>query len=205
MFDDLILLAKGGLTAYHGPVRTVEEYFAGLGIIVPDRVNPPDHFIDFLEGMVNPSSSSMVSYKELPLRWMLHKGYPVPADMQQDGVGNGLSSEGSGDHIVRMSSVDTDAGDQSFAGEVWQDMVSHLEVKRDILHHSFLRFHDQSNRRTLGILHQYKYFLGRIGKQRLRDSNGQAIDYLILLLAGACLGSISKVSDSNFGATIIAV
>ena len=50
----------------------------------------------------------------------------------------------------------------------------------------------------------------RIGKQRLRDSKIQVIDYLILLLAGACLGSISDVSDQSFGVsgyafTIIAV
>lgn len=38
----------------------------------------------------------------------------------------------------------------------------------------------------------------------------QAIDYLILLVAGACLGSLTKVRDESFGApgythTIIAV
>lgn len=50
----------------------------------------------------------------------------------------------------------------------------------------------------------------RVGKQRLRESRIQAVDYLILLLAGACLGSLAKVNDQNFGApgytyTIIAV
>ncbi|KAL6195805.1 hypothetical protein ACLB2K_031423 [Fragaria x ananassa] len=50
MFDDLILLAKGGLTVYHGSVKKVEEYFTSLGMAVPDRVNPPDYFIDILEG-----------------------------------------------------------------------------------------------------------------------------------------------------------
>lgn len=50
----------------------------------------------------------------------------------------------------------------------------------------------------------------RVGKQRLRDARIQAVDYLILLLAGACLGSLAKVSDQTFGAvgytyTIIAV
>ncbi|KAJ6311504.1 hypothetical protein OIU77_013294 [Salix suchowensis] len=50
MFDDLVLLAKGGLTVYHGPVKKVEEYFAGLGISVPERVNPPDHYIDVFGG-----------------------------------------------------------------------------------------------------------------------------------------------------------
>lgn len=50
----------------------------------------------------------------------------------------------------------------------------------------------------------------RVGKQRLRESKIQAIDYLILLLAGACLGSLTKASDQTFGAagytyTVIAV
>lgn len=50
----------------------------------------------------------------------------------------------------------------------------------------------------------------RVGKQRLREAKIQATDYLILLVAGACLGSLSKVKDENFGAqgytyTIIAV
>ncbi|KAL9264023.1 ABC transporter G family member 28-like protein, partial [Drosera capensis] len=48
------------------------------------------------------------------------------------------------------------------------------------------------------------------GKQRLREARIQAVDYLILLLAGACLGTLAKVSDETFGAlgytyTVIAV
>src|SRR5436190_5365648 len=83
MFDDLILLAKGGMTVYHGPVKKVEEYFTTLGIVVPERVNPPDYYIDILEGIVKPSGSNAVSAKDLPLRWMLHNGYDVPRDMLQ--------------------------------------------------------------------------------------------------------------------------
>ncbi|XP_016550690.1 ABC transporter G family member 24 isoform X7 [Capsicum annuum] len=50
----------------------------------------------------------------------------------------------------------------------------------------------------------------RVSKQRLREAKMQAIDYLILLVAGACLGSLTKVRDESFGApgythTIIAV
>ena len=50
----------------------------------------------------------------------------------------------------------------------------------------------------------------RVVKQRLREAKMQAIDYLILLLAGACLGALVKESDRTFGVagytyTIIAV
>lgn len=55
---------------------------------------------------------------------------------------------------------------------------------------------------------QFVFF--RVGKQRLRDARIQAVDYLILLLAGVCLGTLAKVSDETFGAlgytyTVIAV
>lgn len=159
MFDDLILLAKGGLTVYHGPVKRVEEYFAGLGINVPERVNPPDHFIDVLEDIVKPSTSSGISSRELPVQWMLHNGYVVPPDMQQNSAGHAILSS----RVTLHNQVDSDATleEQSFAREVWQDMRGNVELQRDIIRHNFLRSRDLSNRRTPGVLLQYKYFIGR--------------------------------------------
>ncbi|KAI3458951.1 hypothetical protein Pfo_015614 [Paulownia fortunei] len=207
MFDDLVLLAKGGLTVYHGPVRKVEEYFAGLGIIVPERVNPPDYFIDILEGMVKTSSSSGVSYTELPVRWMLHNGYPIPPDMRTNTAGPAMQTMNIDQGHDFPDSV---TEEQSFAGEVWQDVKANVVQQRDMIRHNFLKSTDLSYRRTPSILLQYKYFLGRVGKQRLREAKTQAVDYLILLIAGACLGSLTKASDATFGFgaytyTIIAV
>ncbi|KAK7262278.1 hypothetical protein RJT34_29844 [Clitoria ternatea] len=199
MFDDFILLAKGGLTVYHGPVNKVEEYFSSLGIVVPDRVNPPDYYIDILEGILKLSPSLGVNLKQLPVRWMLHNGYVVPMDMLQsvEGLSN-PSGEGS-PHEAATTSQNVDA--PSFAGELWQDVKCTVEMKRDSLHHNFLASHDLSNRVTPGVSTQYKYFLGRVGKQRLRESRTQAVDFLILLLAGLCLGTLAKVSDESFGVT----
>lgn len=158
MFDDLILLAKGGLTVYHGSVKKVEEYFAGLGINVPERVNPPDHFIDILEGIVKPSTSSGVSFKQLPVRWMLQNGYPIPPDMQQNAAGIAISSTSAN------PSNDTNpagAEEHSFAGDLWQDVKFNVELTRDKIQHNFLKSKDLSNRITPGVFHQYRYFLGR--------------------------------------------
>ncbi|KAM7266840.1 hypothetical protein ACFE04_009006 [Oxalis oulophora] len=203
MFDDLILLAKGGLTVYHGSVKKVEEYFIGLGIKVPERVNPPDHYIDILEGIVTPNPRSTVSYSELPIRWMLHNGYKVPPDMRETATG----LLGQGDQVISLGDGITDA---SFVGELWQDVVGNVDLHRDKIRHNFSKTKDLSNRGTPGVLMQYKYYLGRVTKQRLREAKLQAVDYLILLLAGACLGSLSSGSDQSFGAngytyTIIAV
>ncbi|KAL7109749.1 hypothetical protein ACP275_06G195100 [Erythranthe tilingii] len=211
MFDDLILLAKGGLTVYHGPAKKVEEYFTSLGINVPDRVNPPDYFIDILEGMIKTSSSSGVSYTELPVRWMMHNGYPIPHDMRINTEESltptvNIDNENADDRVFS----DSAAEEKSFAGEVWQDVKANVEKKRDRIRHNFLRPTDLSYRRTPNVFLQYKYFLGRVGKQRMREAKTQAMDYLILLIAGACLGSLTKASDQNFGYgaytyTIIAV
>ncbi|XP_055811569.1 putative white-brown complex homolog protein 30 [Solanum dulcamara] len=179
MFDDLVLLAKGGLVAYHGPVKKAEEYFANLGIAVPDRVNPPDHFIDVLEGMVKPGGG--VTVEQLPVRWMLHNGYPVPPDMMQ------LC-----DQIAMSSKGVAAAPDQSFSVDAWHE-------KRDSLSHVLLKSHDLSNRNTPGVNRQYRYYLGRVGKQRLREAQIQAADYLILLVAGSCLGILSNQKGDTFG------
>ncbi|KAK4358739.1 hypothetical protein RND71_020968 [Anisodus tanguticus] len=201
-------LTKGGLTVYHGPVKTVEEYFAGIGITVPDRVNPPDHFIDILEGIVKLPSTG-VSYKDLPLRWMLHNGYPVPPDML-DSSGSRASSAGENSADGGASPATT-TSEQSFTGgDMWSDVKTNVAQKKDRMRYNFLAWTDLSHRKTPGVLLQYKYFLGRVGKQRLREARIQAVDFLILLLAGLCLGTLAEVSDETFGAngylyTVIAV
>ncbi|KAK8662281.1 hypothetical protein V6N13_091865 [Hibiscus sabdariffa] len=208
MFDDLVLLAKGGFTVYHGSAKKAEQYFAGLGIHVPDRVNPPDHFIDILEGIVKPSQSSGVNYIDLPVRWMLHNGYQVPPDLQQTAarITMPLASPAPTNGTSPHAAIE----EKSFVGELWQDVMSKVEIHRDSLHNNFLKSKDLSRRRTPGVLWQYRYFLGRLCKQRMREAKVQAIDYLILLLAGLCLGTIAKTDEINFGAvgytyTIIAV
>ncbi|CAL0299695.1 unnamed protein product [Lupinus luteus] len=195
MFDDLILLGKGGLTVYHGSAMKVEEYFSGLGINIPERINPPDYFIDILEGIIVPGGSSGLSYKELPVRWMLHNGYPIPHDMRQH-------AEQFDTSLSVNSANETDPGhdEKTFAGELWQDVRNNAEVRREKIRLNFFTSKDVSNRKTPGLFKQYKYFLIRVGKQRLREARIQAIDYLILLLAGACLGSLTKSSDQTFGA-----
>lgn len=160
MFDDLVLLAKGGLTVYHGSVKKVEEYFAGLGIKIPEKINPPDYFIDILEGIAVPSGSLVVSCKELPVRWMLHNGYPVPLDMRQSVEKTDVSSPS----VNPVNEIDPDGSgyeEKSFAGELWQDMKHNAVLQQDKIRLNFLKSKDLSNRKTPGLFKQYKYFLAR--------------------------------------------
>lgn len=159
MFDDLILLAKGGLTVYHGPAKRVEEYFSGLGINVPDRINPPDYFIDILEGIAVPGGSPGLSYRELPVRWMLHNGYPVPLDMRQNAAQVDMSHSVNSDYEIDPNA--SGRAKKTFTGELWQDVRNNVELKGEKIRLNFLKSKDLSNRETPGLFKQYKYFLIR--------------------------------------------
>lgn len=202
MFDDIIFLAKGGLTVYHGSIEKVEGYFSMLGLNVPDRMNPPDYFIDVLEGIVK--SNAQIDIKHLPLQWILYNGYDVPKDMQGDLEEMNGSNRSSG-----LGSMRSESG-ESVTDEVWAN--AKYSRNDDTIHKKgfFKKSNDLTNRKTPGVLKQYRYYLGRVVKQRLRDAQGQGIDYLILCLAGTCLGTIARLKDTNFGIpgyvyTIIAI
>ncbi len=47
-FDDILLLAPGGLTVYMGPQRTAMQYFAEVGVVFQE--NPADDLLDFIAG-----------------------------------------------------------------------------------------------------------------------------------------------------------
>ncbi|KAJ7981028.1 ABC transporter G family-like protein [Quillaja saponaria] len=138
---------------------------------------------------------------------MLHKGYPVPMDMLRSADGMAASA---GENSSHGAATPDHAGPEgpSFAGELWQDVKYDVELKRNNIQHNFLKSNDLSDRKTPGWFQQYRYFLG--SKQRLREARTQAVDFLILLLAGICLGSLAKVNDETFGSlgytyTVIAV
>ena len=159
MFDDLILLGKGGLTVYHGPAKKVEEYFSGLGINIPERINPPDYFIDILEGIVVPGGSSGLSYKELPVRWMLHNGYPIPLDMRQSAAQYDTSLSVNSANEIDFNGYGHE--DKTFAGDLWQDVRNNVELRGEKIRLNFLKSKDLSDRKTPGVFKQYKYFLIR--------------------------------------------
>eukprot|EP00933_Yihiella_yeosuensis_P040341 TRINITY_DN34620_c0_g1_i1.p1 TRINITY_DN34620_c0_g1~~TRINITY_DN34620_c0_g1_i1.p1 ORF type:complete len:1577 (+),score=285.87 TRINITY_DN34620_c0_g1_i1:184-4914(+) len=52
LFDDVLLLGKGGRTVYLGPALGAKPYFERLGFMVPLSENPADWFMDLISGDV---------------------------------------------------------------------------------------------------------------------------------------------------------
>ncbi|KAJ3397878.1 hypothetical protein HDV05_002853, partial [Chytridiales sp. JEL 0842] len=49
-FDDVLLLAPGGRTAYFGPVRLAQSYFEAMGFAFGLNLNPADVLMDIISG-----------------------------------------------------------------------------------------------------------------------------------------------------------
>lgn len=193
LFDDVMFLAKGGRTVYLGPVDSVEDYFASMGIIVPERINPPDHFMDVLEGMIKPENKPSFDPKVLPVKWIQHNHYPLPSDLRA------IAASIGGEAAQIIGGNESSRGRKSFGQELWQEFKSFWEVRWDDLRSTFSRTVDYSERRTPGFFSQFKLIFMRLSLQRFREARLQSQDYLILLLCGACLGLITPSKDSSLG------
>ncbi|KAG0607438.1 hypothetical protein M758_8G028500 [Ceratodon purpureus] len=198
MFDDVMFLAKGGRTVYLGPVNEVEHYFSGIGLVVPERINPPDHYMDALEGIAVPLDQPDFDPQNLPVMWMMNKGYNIPSDLAalaaelKSGAPRGKSMKIKKDKEKRKT---------SFFQDLWTEVRAFAIVRKDLFISSFQRVENKSGRNTPGFLSQFFIILRRLTKQRFRESRVQFQDYVILLLAGVCLGPLSQMKDTNLGVT----
>ena len=134
---------------YLGPVDDVEDYFASMKIHVPERINPPDHFMDVLEGIAKPDGNSDFDPMILPLKWIQHKNYPIPSDLQALAASLDSSSKSRNEEHEGSRSINLR---KSFWHEFWQEFASFWGVRWDDFRSMFSRTEDLSQRRTLGFL-----------------------------------------------------
>jgi len=66
LIDDVLLLGKGGRTAYVGPTNGAMEYFEGLGFTMPPNENPADWMMDILSGQNLPRENPRMPTRTLP-------------------------------------------------------------------------------------------------------------------------------------------
>lgn len=152
MFDDVMFLAKGGHTVYLGPVSEIEAYFSSHGFIVPERINPPDYYMDALEGLTIPQThpSPPADPRTLPILWMMHKGYRIPTDMVALATEHPLHVHPEGS---RFSA--------SFAQEACLEIYQKAVVTWDGIKSALSRVDDLSGRKTPGFWRQFRIILHR--------------------------------------------
>jgi len=73
LFDDVLLLGKGGCTVYLGASGDAQEYFEKLGFECPDRVNPADFYMDVIAGKYPRRNDAEFESKDLFGMWAEHE------------------------------------------------------------------------------------------------------------------------------------
>lgn len=73
LFDKLLLLSAGK-PHYFGPISQLVDYYASIGVMVPERVNPADFLLelvntDFSQAQNQAAASARERVAELALRW----------------------------------------------------------------------------------------------------------------------------------------
>ncbi|KAI8607512.1 P-loop containing nucleoside triphosphate hydrolase protein, partial [Chytriomyces sp. MP71] len=72
IFDDILMIAPGGITAYIGPTTGVQAYFESLGFIFKSHSNVADTLMDILAGrgeVRNGISESITRPSEIVAKW----------------------------------------------------------------------------------------------------------------------------------------
>jgi len=70
LFDDLLLLGKGGMTVYQGPAESMSAYFGERGFPCPELENPADYYMDVIAGIIPHDTNPDWDNDELLVDWM---------------------------------------------------------------------------------------------------------------------------------------
>jgi hypothetical protein len=156
MFDDVMFLAKRGYTVYLGPVDEIEAYFSSLGLVVPERINPPDYYMDALEGVAQQARSPYVDPRMLPIQWMMHKGYQIPNEMLKMASAINIPAE----HQPLVNPESSRFG-ATFAQQACLELYHKFVVTWDGIKTALSRVKDLSGRQTPGFCKQLRIILHR--------------------------------------------
>ena len=70
LFDDVMLLCKGGMLAYLGPSQLALDYLEELGFPLPKNENPADFALDVLSGVVPREGHASFQPEQLVPQWV---------------------------------------------------------------------------------------------------------------------------------------
>mmetsp|Transcript_33644 Transcript_33644/g.69975 ORF Transcript_33644/g.69975 Transcript_33644/m.69975 type:complete len:916 (-) Transcript_33644:135-2882(-) len=186
LFDNVLLLGKGGMTVYYGKTSGMEEYFAKRGFPCPDRANPADYYMDVLSGIIDHESNEDWKKEDLFEEWMTAEENP-----------DRMSKEEADKVMEELTSVD-DSSDEdekaSCIGRCCSGFATELSM---VFRHVFGNARgDKTGRKTPGLLKQFQLLFGRASLQRLRAPSGTLINIILMVIAGSVIPSLVP-EDTN--------
>jgi len=185
LFDDLLLLGKGGMTVYQGPAKDMATYFGERGFPLPELENPADYYMDVLAGLVPHESKPDWEQDDLLLEWMMAPGNPSAVSREEAEAALDVIKKARLGESAQKESKDA----ASFFAKIGDWFSNQCREMSELGNHVFVnRDGDlQSVRVTPGYFKQTVLLFKRACLQRIRKPNATYVLLALHLIAGAIL------------------
>ncbi|KAI9328475.1 hypothetical protein DFJ73DRAFT_782572 [Zopfochytrium polystomum] len=208
-FDDVLMIAPGGRTAYIGPVELARPYFERLGFRFKDASNPADVLMDILVGKgVARAAGKVRGPDEIVSEWerngvaaveALRNGQELPgpgAEAFLEAGAASTSSSSSSEADVAAAAVE--AGDiASVAGSDKTDHEDHSAAATSPPPPPVDALKQISKTRGAGFWMQVLYAHNRSLLQQARFMNALWLELFVALFAGFVMG-IASTGKENY-------
>ncbi|KAL7558424.1 hypothetical protein ACA910_015766 [Epithemia clementina (nom. ined.)] len=192
LFDNVLLLGKGGMTVYYGPTSGMASYFSKRGFPCPAFSNPADFYMDVLSGIIPHPDNPKWDKEDLFEEWMC-------ADENPDSISR-IDAQKTMEEIRAEDSQtkEADAAEDRrerrlLIGKLCS--VIYTELKMVIHHLGSNVGPDHTGRKTPGTFTQFYLLFKRANLQRLRSPFATVLNIILMFLAGAVIPSL--VSDDE--------
>jgi ABC-type multidrug transport system ATPase subunit len=203
-FDDLLLLGRGGMVVYQGPVCDAVAYFSSIGFNMKTPMNPADFFLDITNGAIERENDPAFKTPDL-FRFWNNKLNGRPLDYIPDDDHHALlrttTLVGSSQH-----EEDIDATLSPFASArnfclfvhkffefVWHYLVETWDGIKEVNMDSVTAYFSRKEevRVTPGVTWQLLLCIKRAFKQKYRNYGALATQMLIHMGVAIVVGSVS--------------
>jgi len=187
LFDQVLLLGKGGMTVYHGPADGMTEYFEKRGFPCPERENPADYYMDVLSGIIPHATDPDFDKESLFETWMCAE--ENPAAVTEEEAKEQMKKNKEAD-LAENKKEKVSKGDRVraiFGCE--KHFFALLEYCADLKRHIGREFNSElrTTRETPGFFKQTQLLLKRAMIQRLRNPTGTVINIVLMIVAGSII------------------
>ena len=219
-FDDLLLLGRGGMVVYQGPVSEAVAYFSSIGFEMKVSMNPADFFLDITNGAVERENDPSFETPDL-FRFWENKINGRALDYNADEKGNspmhGTEADtGGGDNEGRLTRTATMVGSaqheqdldaalnplkssrhfcyfvKTFFFFVWHYLVELCHGVQEVIVSAFANCASKEDvRATPGFWWQFALCVKRAFKQKYRNYGALATQMLIHMGVAIVVGSVS--------------
>jgi ABC-type multidrug transport system ATPase subunit len=170
MADDVILMGKTGVV-YNGPVNPCLQYFSELDFKIEPHYNPPDFFLDIIEGNVEKPGDPNFNPEKLLHYW-------------------GLKSQETNKpwYINRVFKNQETSTTEPSEMDEYVDQGIHILDPESVLKDSIAQ--GEKKRRNIGFIGQYFMFSLRALLQLARHLKGVMTDFILAFSMGSLLGGL---------------